>query len=104
MSSFGRATLLISPSVLNCGRMQVARRRSIPERRRLDGPHRKHLMGSPHLRNFVEKMNREVACASATDANADDEQALTSVWESLVEHLALGPAPRRATVRAPVNT
>lgn len=73
--------------------MQVARLRSYPERSgsivRTEGTP----MDSRHLRALVEKMQGRVVRASASDASADDKQALTLAWDSLVEHLALGAMP-----------
>ena len=45
------------------------------------------------LRALVTVVHDAVARAAAPEATADDKQALTRAWDSLVLHLALGPVP-----------
>lgn len=45
------------------------------------------------LRTLVTAVQAEVTRATSLESTADDKQALTRAWGSLVQHLALGPAP-----------
>ncbi|HEY2513002.1 MAG TPA: hypothetical protein VGI39_19175 [Polyangiaceae bacterium] len=45
------------------------------------------------LRTLVTAVEVGVTHATAPEATANDKQALARAWGSLVQHLALGPAP-----------
>jgi len=46
-----------------------------------------------NLRTLVAAVQAGVSRAVAPASTGDDKQALTRAWDSLVQHLALGPAP-----------
>lgn len=50
-------------------------------------------MDHHNLRTLVTAVQAGVTHASARAASADDKQALTRAWETLVQRLALGAAP-----------
>lgn len=45
------------------------------------------------LRTLVTAVQAEVTRATNPESTAADKQALTRAWGTLVQHLALGPAP-----------
>ena len=50
-------------------------------------------MDGHNLRTLVTAVQAGVTRATGREATADDQQALTSAWGLLLQHLALGPAP-----------
>jgi hypothetical protein len=53
----------------------------------------KATMDQQQLRALVATMQARVAAAVTPTATADEKGELTRAWDSLVNHLALGPAP-----------